>query len=59
MKKSRKIFLGFCLLFFFILVYIGYDISSRTTFPGRNTSESDRVDSLDQPIAPQDSIEFR
>ncbi len=34
MKTSKKIFLLLALLFFSAIAYLGYDISSRTTFPG-------------------------
>lgn len=34
MNKNKKIFFAFCIIFILILIYIGYDISRRTTFPG-------------------------
>jgi len=33
MKRSKKIFLGFAVLFFLILAFVAYDISSKTTYP--------------------------
>lgn len=43
MKKSKKVFIVFALLFFAIMVYIGYDISSRTTFPGSKPQLKERL----------------
>ncbi len=42
MKRSKKIFVAIALLFFLVMVYIAYDIASKTTFPGskqQNESE--------------------
>ena len=36
MNRSKKIFAGFAILFLAFLIYIVYDISSRTTFPHRS-----------------------
>jgi hypothetical protein len=33
-NKNKKIFLGLSLFFFILVLYIAYDISTRTTFPG-------------------------
>jgi hypothetical protein len=35
MSRSKKIFAFFVLLFALVLLYLVYDISSRTTFPGQ------------------------
>ncbi len=43
MKKSKKIFLLLALLFFAMIIYIGYDISSRTTFPGSKPQLKERL----------------
>lgn len=43
MKKSKKIFIILALLFFVIMIYIGYDISSRTTFPGSKPQLKERL----------------
>lgn len=43
MKHSKKLFLIFAILFFCIMAYVVYDISSRTTFPGAKTRESEQV----------------
>lgn len=43
MKKSKKIFIVMALLFFIIMIYIGYDISSRTTFPGSKPQLKERL----------------
>jgi len=62
MKTSKKIFLVLAILFFVIMIYIGYDISSRTTFPGskpqlqerllnkENSSDSIKADTVNQLI---------
>ncbi|WP_226389135.1 hypothetical protein [Penaeicola halotolerans] len=34
MSKGKKIFLAAAIVFFIIMLYIGYDISTRTRFPG-------------------------
>lgn len=34
MSRSKKIFAAIAIVFFGLLAYVVYDISSRTTFPG-------------------------
>jgi hypothetical protein len=34
MKKSKKIFIGIGILFIIATLIVGYDISSKTSFPG-------------------------
>jgi hypothetical protein len=34
MKKSKKIFVGIGILFIIATLIVGYDISSKTSFPG-------------------------
>jgi hypothetical protein len=48
MKTSKKIFLFLSLLFFLGLMFVGYDISRRTTFPGSKKH-------LKESIAPSDT----
>ena len=43
MSRSRKIFLTFAAAFFIMLVYLSYDISSRTTFPGSKPQLKERL----------------
>jgi len=43
MKTSKKLFLLLTLIFLLIMVYIGYDISSRTTFPGSKPQLKERL----------------
>lgn len=43
MDRSKKIFLLFAAVFFIIMAYIGYDISSRTTFPGSKPQLKERI----------------
>jgi hypothetical protein len=49
-KRSKKVFLSIAGLFLALMVWIGYDISSRTTFPG---SKKHMKESL---LKSQDSI---
>ena len=44
MTKSKKIFLGFGVVFFALLFYASYDISTRTTFPGSKPQLKDRIE---------------
>ena len=39
MKRSKKIFLIFSFIFFISLIYLGYDISRKTRFPGSDSVE--------------------
>ncbi|QSE96622.1 hypothetical protein [Fulvivirga lutea] len=43
MNRNKKIFLVFALIFFGIMIYIGYDISSKTTFPGSKSQLKERI----------------
>jgi hypothetical protein len=43
MTRSKKIFIGVCILFFVGLVYLSYDISSKTTFPGSKSQLKERL----------------
>ncbi len=43
MSKSKKIFLGFAVVFFVLLFYASYDISTRTTFPGSKPQLKERI----------------
>ena len=43
MKSSKKIFLFLAITFFIGMVYLGYDISSRTTFPGSKPQLKERI----------------
>ncbi|MTI39503.1 hypothetical protein [Fulvivirga lutimaris] len=43
MSNSKRIFLVFAVLFFAVMIYIGYDISSRTTFPGSKPQLKERI----------------
>jgi hypothetical protein len=43
MTRSKKIFLAVCVLFFMGLVYLSYDISSKTTFPGSKSQLKERL----------------
>jgi hypothetical protein len=46
-KKTQKIFIVISVLFILIMLFIGYDISKRTTFPGSKKH-------LKESIAPSD-----
>lgn len=43
MSKSKKIFLGCAIVFFVLLFYASYDISTRTTFPGSKPQLKERI----------------
>lgn len=43
MKRSKKIFLIIALIFLIIMIVIGYDISSRTTWPGSKGNLKERI----------------
>jgi hypothetical protein len=44
MTKSKKIFLGAAVMFFTLLFYASYDISTRTTFPGSKPQLKERLE---------------
>jgi hypothetical protein len=44
MSRSKKIFLGIAVLFFLLLFYASYDISTRTTFPGSKPQLKERLE---------------
>jgi hypothetical protein len=44
-KKSRKIFIFFAVVFVILLAYASYDISQRTTFPGSKPQLKERINS--------------
>ena len=44
MTKSKKIFLGIAVVFFALLFYASYDISTRTTFPGSKPQLKERIE---------------
>lgn len=43
MTRSKKVFAGFAVLFFCVLVFVSYDISRRTTFPGSKPQLKERL----------------
>lgn len=43
MTRSKKIFLIIAALFLFLLIYVSYDIGSRTTFPGSKPQLKERI----------------
>lgn len=43
MQKSKKIFLLLFVVFMLIIVYVSYDISRRTTFPGSKGNLKERI----------------
>jgi hypothetical protein len=44
MTRSKKIFLALAIVFFILLIYVSYDISSRTTFPGSKPQLKERIE---------------
>jgi len=53
MSRSKKIFFAALGIFFLILVYLSYDISRRTSFPG---SKSQLKERLKQEYTEEDSV---
>ena len=49
MKRSKKIFLIAAVIFFAMVIFVGYDISRKTTFPGSKKL-------LRESLAPSDSV---
>jgi len=43
MNRSKKIFLFIAIIFFVLLIYASYDISTRTTFPGSKPQLQERI----------------
>lgn len=43
MSRSKKIFVGAMVVFFLFLVFVSYDISRRTTFPGSKSQLKERL----------------
>lgn len=43
MSKNKKIFLALFVGFMLIMLWIGYDISQRTTFPGSKGNLKERI----------------
>ena len=43
MNRSKRIFLIVAILFFGGLIYLSYDISKRTTFPGSKSQLKERL----------------
>lgn len=43
MRKSKKIFILFVVVFILLLVYASYDIGTRTTFPGSKSQLKQRI----------------
>lgn len=37
MKRSKKVFLVVALLFILVTIFVGYDIATKTSFPGSKT----------------------
>lgn len=44
MKRSKKIFLIIAAIFLIIMMIIGYDISTRTTWPGAKKNLKERIE---------------
>lgn len=43
MSKNKKIFVVMFVIFMLIMIWIGYDISRRTTFPGSKGNLKERI----------------
>ncbi|MBL7862627.1 MAG: hypothetical protein JNJ65_15785 [Cyclobacteriaceae bacterium] len=58
MTRSKKIFLSLAVIFFVLLLYASYDISTRTTFPGSKPQLKERIEEqfLEKDTTHQDSL---
>ena len=56
MKRSKKIFLTFAVVFFVAIAYLGYDISRRTTFPGSQSLSEEKPVKKDSKDTEKDSM---
>lgn len=56
MKHSKKLFILFVVIFFGVVAYLAYDISSRTTFPGSNSSAEPSPTIEEQDVTKSDSL---
>ncbi len=58
MTRSKKIFLSLAVIFFVLLLYASYDISTRTTFPGSKPKLKERIEEqfLEKDTTQQDSL---
>ncbi|MFM7850939.1 MAG: hypothetical protein ACKO96_03265 [Flammeovirgaceae bacterium] len=43
MNRSKKVFIAIAILFVAVMAYFGYDVSSRTTFPGSKPQLKERI----------------
>jgi hypothetical protein len=43
MKRSKKIFIVIAIIFVAAMAYFGYDVSSKTTFPGSKPQLKERI----------------
>jgi hypothetical protein len=61
MTRSKKVFIGFMLVFAILLGYASYDISRRTTFPGSKSQLKERIKKnyLKKDSAQTDSAAFK
>jgi len=48
MTRSKKIFAAFAIAFILFLVFVVYDISTRTTFPGARRDKKEQQDPVRQ-----------
>ena len=48
MKRSKKIFFILAAIFLIIMIIIGIDISSRTTWPGADKNLKSRIEASDE-----------
>lgn len=55
MKNSKKLFLFFVIIFILAMVYVSYDISSKTTFPGSKPQLQERL--FEQSESEKDTLE--
>lgn len=58
MQRSKKVFVGISIVFLMALIYLCYDISSRTTFPGSKPQLPERIKAqfMEKDTLPNDSI---
>lgn len=59
MKKSKKLFVAFAIVFFLIVLVVGYDISRKTSFPGSKKYLKESILPSEEPDSERDSTAIK